>query len=152
MSAIDPLEFEQCFSNWVSGLLVATNEIISIDGKTICGAKVNGKSPIHMVSAWASKNNVALGQVKVSEKSNEITAIPNLIENLAIEGAIITIDAMGCQKEIAKKITSRKIKQNYYKKFKMNSGSLKWLIFLKMWIMVMVELKQENVLLSIIST
>lgn len=107
MSTIDPLEFEQCFSNWVSGLLVATNEIISIDGKTICGAKVNGKSPIHMVSAWASKNNVALGQVKVSEKSNEITAIPNLIENLAIEGAIITIDAMGCQKEIAKKIKSK---------------------------------------------
>lgn len=107
MSAINPLDFERCFSNWVSGLLVATNEIISIDGKTICGAKVNGKSPIHMVSAWASKNNIALGQVKVSEKSNEITAIPNLIENLAIQGAVITIDAMGCQREIAKKIVSK---------------------------------------------
>ena len=108
MSSLDPIGFEQCFSNWVSSLLVATNEIISIDGKTICGAKVNGKSPIHMVSAWASKNNLALGQVKVSEKSNEITAIPHLIENLAIEGAVITIDAMGCQKKIAKAIIDKK--------------------------------------------
>ena len=107
MSSLDPQSFESCFSNWVSSLIVATNEVISIDGKTICGAKVNGKSPIHMVSAWASKNNIALGQVKVNEKSNEITAIPVLIESLAIEGAIITIDAMGCQKEIAKKIISR---------------------------------------------
>jgi predicted transposase YbfD/YdcC len=107
MSSLDPLSFESCFSNWVSSLIVATNEVISIDGKTICGAKVNGKSPIHMVSAWASKNNIALGQVKVNEKSNEITAIPVLIESLAIEGSIITIDAMGCQKEIAKKIISR---------------------------------------------
>lgn len=75
MSSLNPISFGQCFSYWVSCLLVATNEIISIDSKTICGAKVNGKSPIHMVSAWASKNNLALGQVKVSEKSNEITAI-----------------------------------------------------------------------------
>jgi predicted transposase YbfD/YdcC len=108
MSSLDPISFEQCFSNWVSNLLVATNEIISIDGKTICGAKVNGKSPIHMVSAWASKNNLALGQVKVNEKSNEITAIPILIENLAIQGSVITIDAMGCQKEIAKIIVAKK--------------------------------------------
>jgi predicted transposase YbfD/YdcC len=107
ISSLDPVCFEQCFSNWVSTLIEATNEVISIDGKTICGAKVNGKSPIHMVSAWASKNDIALGQVKVDEKSNEITAIPELISNLAIEGAIITIDAMGCQKEIAKTIVSR---------------------------------------------
>lgn len=107
MSSLDPISFEQCFSNWVSSLLVATNDIISIDGKTIRGAKVNGKSPIHMVSAWASKNNLALGQVKVDEKSNEITAIPNLIENLAISGSVITIDAMGCQREIAKTIKSK---------------------------------------------
>jgi len=108
MSSLDPTCFEQCFSNWVSTLIVATNDVISIDGKTICGAKVNGKSPIHMVSAWASKNDIALGQVKVDEKSNEITAIPELISNLAIEGAVITIDAMGCQKEIAKTIVARK--------------------------------------------
>ena len=108
ISSLDPAEFEQCFGNWISALIVATREVISLDGKTICGAKVNGKSPIHMVSAWASKNNIVLGQVKVDEKSNEITAIPNLIRNLAIEGAVITIDAMGCQKEIAKTIVGRK--------------------------------------------
>lgn len=108
ISTLCPIHFEECFSNWVSSLIVATGEIISIDGKTICGAKVNGKSPIHMVSAWASVNNIALGQVKVTEKSNEITAIPTLIESLAIEGAVITIDAMGCQKKIAKCIVDRK--------------------------------------------
>ena len=106
-SSLCPIEFEACFSRWVSGLIEATGDIISIDGKTICGAKVNGKSPIHMVSAWASNNNLALGQVKVSEKSNEITAIPELIANLAIQGSIITIDAMGCQKKIAKAIINR---------------------------------------------
>lgn len=107
ISSICPKSFESCFSRWVSSLIEATGEIISIDGKTINGAKVNGKSPIHMVSAWASKNNVALGQVKVNEKSNEITAIPELIENLAVEGSVITIDAMGCQKKIAEKIIQR---------------------------------------------
>lgn len=108
MSSLAPEEFERCFSNWVSHLVVPTGEVVSIDGKTICGAKVSGKSPIHMVSAWASQSNMVLGQVRVDEKSNEITAIPNLIANLAIEGAIITIDAMGCQKEIAKEIVGRK--------------------------------------------
>ena len=87
---------------------MATGDIISIDGKTIRGAKVNGKSPIHMVSAWASINNLALGQVKVEEKSNEITAIPILVESLAVEGSTITIDAMGCQKKIAKTIIKEK--------------------------------------------
>lgn len=108
ISSLCPKQFEKCFTNWVTSLIISTGDIISIDGKTICGAKVNGKSPIHMVSAWASNNSLALGQVKVSEKSNEITAIPTLIESLAIEGAIITIDAMGCQKKIAKCITDKK--------------------------------------------
>jgi predicted transposase YbfD/YdcC len=108
ISSLCPDRFEKCFTDWVSSIIVATGEIISIDGKTICGAKVNGRSPIHMVSAWASVNNIALGQVKVNDKSNEITAIPNLVESLAIEGAIITIDAMGCQKKIAKTIIDRK--------------------------------------------
>lgn len=103
ISSLDPDEFENCFRNWISSIIESTGSIISIDGKTIRGAKVNGKSPIHMVSAWSSKNLV-LGQVKVDEKSNEITAIPELLEALAIEGSTITIDAMGCQKEVAKKI------------------------------------------------
>jgi predicted transposase YbfD/YdcC len=108
ISSVCPNQFEECFGNWVSSLIVATGDVISIDGKTICGAKVNGKSPIHMVSAWSSANNLVLGQVKVDEKSNEITAIPELIENLAIEGSVITIDAMGCQKKIAKCIVDKK--------------------------------------------
>lgn len=102
ISSINPDEFENCFRNWVSSIIKGTGGIISIDGKTIRGAKVNGKSPIHMVSAGSSENLV-LGQVKVDEKSNEITVIPELLEALAIKGSTITIDAMGCQKEIAKK-------------------------------------------------
>lgn len=108
ISSLDPIAFEKGFSNWVLTMIEATGDIISIDGKTICGAKVNGKSPIHLVSAWASSNNIVLGQVKVGDKSNEITAIPNLIEALAIEGSVVTIDAMGCQKDIADLIIRRK--------------------------------------------
>jgi predicted transposase YbfD/YdcC len=123
MSSICPIEFENCFKNWVKSLIIATNEdIISIDGKTIRGAKINGKSPIHMVSAWSSLNNIVLGQVKVDEKSNEITAIPMLIENLAIEGAVITIDAMGCQSTITELIIERK--SNYVLSLKENQSSL----------------------------
>ncbi len=99
MSSICPLEFEECFKNWIKSIINSSEEdVITIDGKTICGAKVNGKSPIHMVSAWSSFNNIVLGQIKVDEKSNEITAIPTLIESLAIEGAVITIDATGVSK------------------------------------------------------
>lgn len=105
-SSIDSEQFESSFIDWVSDLVNLTDgEIIPIDGKTIRGAKSKGeKSPFHMVSAWASKNNMVLGQVKVSEKSNEITAIPKLLELIAIKGCTITIDAMGCQQEIATKI------------------------------------------------
>lgn len=107
ISSINPDQFESCFRKWISSIIEPTGGVISIDGKTIRGAKVNGKSPIHMVSAWSSKNLV-LGQVKVNEKSNEITAIPELLTKLAIEGSVITIDAMGCQKEIAEKIIENK--------------------------------------------
>lgn len=75
-------------------------EIIPIDGKTIRGAKTNGtKSPFHMVSAWASQNDMVLGQVKVIEKSNEITAIPKLLELIVIKGCTVTIDAWGVKKK-----------------------------------------------------
>lgn len=105
-SSIDSGQFENCFIDWVSSLVNLTGgEVIPIDGKTIRGAKSNGKkSPFHMVSAWASNNNMVLGQVKVSEKSNEITAIPRLLELITVKGCIVTIDAMGCQQEIARKI------------------------------------------------
>jgi len=123
-SAIDPEQFESCFIDWVSDLVNLTDgEIIPIDGKTIRGAKSKGKkSPFHMVSAWASNNNMVLGQLKVSEKSNEITAIPKLLELITIKGCTITIDAMGCQQEIATKIIKQEA--NYILAVKDNQKQL----------------------------
>jgi predicted transposase YbfD/YdcC len=108
-SAIDSKQFELCFIEWVKTLAVLTDkEIVAIDGKTIRGAKSKGtKSPIHMVSAFACVNNLVLGQVKTDEKSNEITAIPQLLEILSIKDTIVTIDAMGCQTDIADKIVEK---------------------------------------------
>lgn len=105
-SAIDSDEFESCFRDWVNTISVMKQgQVIAIDGKSLRGAKSNGKkSPVHMVSAWASDNNLVLGQVRVTEKSNEITAIPQLLDTLDVEGCIITIDAMGTQIEIVNKI------------------------------------------------
>jgi predicted transposase YbfD/YdcC len=105
-SAIDSEQFESCFIEWVNSISdLSKGQVIAIDGKTIRGAKSHGKkSPIHMVSAWACENNLVLGQIKTNEKSNEITAIPNLLDILDVSGNIVSIDAMGTQKEIAKKI------------------------------------------------
>jgi predicted transposase YbfD/YdcC len=108
-SAIDSEQFESCFIDWVNSISdLSKGQVIAIDGKTIRGAKSHGKkSPIHMVSAWACENNLVLGQVKTAEKSNEITAIPELLDILNVAGNTITIDAMGTQKEIAKKIIDK---------------------------------------------
>lgn len=108
-SAIDSKQFEACFIQWVQSLAeLAPKEVIAIDGKTIRGAKSKGnKSPIHMVSAFACANNLVLGQVKTDEKSNEITAIPKLLELLSIQDTIVTIDAMGCQTDIASAIIDK---------------------------------------------
>jgi len=105
-SAIDSNQFENSFIEWVNSISQITKgQVIAIDGKTIRGAKSKGKkSPVHMVSAWANENNLVLGQVRVNEKSNEITAIPQLIEKLMLEDCIVTIDAMGTQTDIAEKI------------------------------------------------
>jgi len=109
-SSIDSSQFESCFIDWVNSISnLLQGQVIAIDGKTIRGAKSKGKkSPVHMVSAWANQNNLVLGQVRVNEKSNEITAIPELIDKLFIEGNIITIDAMGTQTDIADKIIENK--------------------------------------------
>jgi predicted transposase YbfD/YdcC len=98
--------------------------VIAIDGKTVrrSGNKRSGKAAIHMVSAFAARQRLVLGQVKVAEKSNEIMAIPRLLDMLAIEGAIVTIDAMGCQREIAQKIIAKKA--DYVLALKGNQGSL----------------------------
>lgn len=111
-SGLRPELFERMFVEWVSGLRSDSinREVISIDGKSIRGSKdsFHQQSPIHMVSAWASNNELVLGQLKVTEKSNEITAIPLLLDLLDIEGSIITIDAMGTQVEIANRIIDNK--------------------------------------------
>lgn len=106
-AALKPAEFEKCLLNWIASLQeITAGQIVAIDGKTLRGSydKASSKSAIHMVSAWASANHISLGQVVVDAKSNEITAIPKLLEMLEISGSLVTIDAMGCQTEIAQKI------------------------------------------------
>lgn len=107
---LEPEHLQQCFVSWISAISQLTRgEIIAIDGKTVRGSydTNNGKAAIHMLSAWASANRLVLGQRKVEDKSNEITAIPQLLEVLSIAGCIVTIDAMGCQREIASAILDK---------------------------------------------
>lgn len=109
MSSLAPKEFQSSFISWMNSLTEVTEgEVVAIDGKTLRHSfdKKSRKSAIHMVSAFASENGVVLGQIKTEEKSNEITAIPALLDLLDIKGCIITIDAMGCQKKITKKVIS----------------------------------------------
>ena len=102
---IKPEELEESFALWVRSIATRVKgEIVSIDGKTVCGSKSEVARAIHMVSAWGNTNQLVLGQVKTDEKSNEITAIPALLDLLELKDIIITIDAMGCQKDIAAKI------------------------------------------------
>ena len=108
-AAIKPAEFEKCLLSWITALHdVSGGQVVAIDGKTLRRSfdKANAKSAIHMVSAWATANHISLGQVVVDQKSNEITAIPKLLELLEIAGTLVTIDAMGCQVEIAEKIVA----------------------------------------------
>ena len=122
---IDPDEFQQSFMSWVQTICqLSHGQVIAVDGKTLRRShdKSNGKSAIHMVSAWASANGIVLGQVKTDEKSNEITAIPELIKTLQIEGCIVTIDAMGCQKNISKTIIDKGA--DYVLALKENQGTL----------------------------
>ncbi|MCA1838435.1 MAG: ISAs1 family transposase [Actinobacteria bacterium] len=104
---LDPVQFQACFLNWMQAVADETQgEVVAIDGKTLRRSfdKSSAKRAIHMVSAWATENGVVLGQCKVDDKSNEITAIPELLELLALKGCIVTIDAMGCQRAIAQQI------------------------------------------------
>lgn len=109
-SLLKPHEFEQCLLNWIAALHEVTGgQIVAIDGKTLRRSydKASGKAAIHMVSAWATANHISLGQVVTDEKSNEITAIPKLLELIEISGSLVTIDAMGCQTAIAEKIIAQ---------------------------------------------
>ena len=124
-AVLDAEAFQSCFVSWVASLSGAPADVIAIDGKTSRRSyqKKGAKEAIHMVSAFATRQRLVLGQTKVAEKSNEIIAIPKLLGMLAIEGAIVTIDAMGCQREIAKKIVDNKA--DYVLALKGNQGSLR---------------------------
>jgi predicted transposase YbfD/YdcC len=122
---LDAQQFRDCFLEWVQALRAMTRgQVIAIDGKTLRRShdKSLGKGAIHMVSAWASENRLVLGQTKVAEKSNEITAIPELLALLDVSGCIVTIDAMGCQKDIARLIIEES--GDYVLALKANQGQL----------------------------
>ena len=125
MSLIEPEAFGKCLGNWIREVFPVTDHgIIAIDGKTVRRShdRANGKSAIHMVSAWAVENHLILGQVKTEDKSNEITAIPELLKIIDVEGCVVTIDAMGCQKEIVKQIVNQG--GDYVLSLKGNQGNL----------------------------
>jgi predicted transposase YbfD/YdcC len=124
ISALDPAEFEKGFAAWVGSIAKLTaGEVVAIDGKALRGTREPGKATlVHMVSAWASANNLVLAQRRVDEKSNEITAIPKLLDALALSGTVVTLDAMGCQKSIAEKIVAKQA--DYVLAVKENQGHL----------------------------
>ena len=123
-SLIDFESFSACFGRWVASVCARVEGVVAIDGKTLRGSRdaKNGKKAVHMVSAFAHAQGITLGQEAVSEKSNEITAIPRLLDRLVLEGTIVTIDAMGTQKKIAEKIIERKA--DYVLSVKDNQPSL----------------------------
>lgn len=123
--ALDKAAFQACFIAWTQALSGAIKGVVAIDGKTARRSfdKALGKGAIHMVSAWSSRQKLVLGARAVDEKSNEITAIPELIDLLALKGAIVTIDAMGCQRKIAEKIIAKGA--DYVLGLKGNQGSLR---------------------------
>jgi predicted transposase YbfD/YdcC len=125
MARLSAEGFQHCFRLWVEGLREKTQgEVIAVDGKTARGSRdrKKAKHPLHMVSAWANANRLVLGQEATAEKSNEITAIPKLLALLELHGAIVTIDAMGCQREIAAQIIDQG--GDYVLGLKGNQGSL----------------------------
>lgn len=118
-------EFQKCFISWMNEIRDVTDgEVVAIDGKSLRRSfdRASAKSAIHMISAWATDNGVVLGQVKTDAKSNEITAIPSLLESLSLKGCLVTIDAMGCQRDIADKIV--KAEADYTLALKGNQGTL----------------------------
>jgi predicted transposase YbfD/YdcC len=123
-AALDAEAFQSCFIAWVGSLTSLGPDIVAIDGKTLRRAYQEGgaKAPIHMISAWSNRQRLVLGQAKVADKSNEITAIPDLLDLLTVKGATVTIDAMGCQKEIARKIKEKDA--DYVLALKGNQGTL----------------------------
>lgn len=119
-----PKQFEKCFIIWMRKVIdLQGRDIVSIDGKTSCGSKDGDKKALHVVSALCDAGGLVLGQVKTEDKSNEITAIPELLDMLYLEGCIVTIDAMGCQRKIAQKII-KDAKADYVLNLKGNQETL----------------------------
>ena len=111
---VDPVAFQACFFEWLDGLAEDSSRsdglpIVAIDGKTLRHSfdTSRGLRPLYLVSAWVAEHHISQGQVATEEKSNEMTAIPELLNQMDIEDAVVTIDALGCQKEIARKIVSQ---------------------------------------------
>jgi predicted transposase YbfD/YdcC len=123
-ATLDARAFQLCFVAWVAALTNTPAEIIAVDGKTSRRSyQKSSKEAIHIVSAFAARQRIVLGQVKVNEKSNEIVAIPALLDMMSIEGAVVTIDAIGCQRDIAAKIIEKKA--DYILALKGNQGTLR---------------------------
>jgi predicted transposase YbfD/YdcC len=121
--ALDPKEFQQAFLNWTQTLRAAIpGEIVAMEGKALRRALTQSKNPRYIVSAWAEDNGLVLGQLKVDEKTNEITAVPQLLRALELSGCIVTLDAMGCQKNIAKEI--KEADADYVLALKGNQGTV----------------------------
>jgi predicted transposase YbfD/YdcC len=125
LATLDAEQIQGCLAAWVAAVTGVPEGVVAIDGKTSrrSGRKGASIDPIHMVSAFAARQRLVLAQVKVAEKSNEIIAIPKLLDMLAIEGAILTIDAMGCQRDIAQRVIDKKA--DYVLALKGNQGSLR---------------------------
>src|SRR6202161_2509646 len=125
LAVLDAEQFQRCFVAWVAAMTGVPAGVVAIGGKTVrrSGQKRGTKAAIHMVSAFAARQRLVLGQVKVAEKSNEIIAIPALLDMLVIEGAIITTDAIGCQRDIAQKVLDKNA--DYILALKGNQGTLR---------------------------
>jgi len=121
---IDPQEFADCFGRWTQSLRQAVGaEVVALDGKTVRRSfdRAKGRGPIHLISAWAATNRLVLGQLKTDDKSNEITALPELLRTLELAGCIVTVDALNCQKDIAKEISEADA--DYVMTLKANHGT-----------------------------
>ena len=121
---LDPEQFRDCFQRFMARFAASCQGVVAIDGKVLRRSfdKASGKSALHMVSAWGCEQRLVLGQVATDAKSNEITAVPKLLKMLSLEGTIVTVDALNCQREIAQQIIDQK--GNYVMALKGNQGTL----------------------------